>query len=122
LLKCDLKILKKALKEINKLIIREIISKVTPAIISLFFIVNEIFYIKNNINLIQQDVYLHNVLSVIVLLKMVIIFFVLPLFLFEKSVNHFLRLDSQFFPISFFYNSLYFLIFLIVTIKVFEYI
>ncbi len=120
LMQCNLEILKKALRKINKLIFKETLSKAIPFIISLYFLLNEILYIENNINLVQQDIYLQNAISIVVILKIVIIFFVFPLFIIEKIINHFLRLDSEYFPIKLFYNLLYFLIFLIITIKIFE--
>lgn len=119
-MQCDLEILEEALREINKLMRREIILKIAPFIISLYFLLSEIFYIGNNIKLVQQDIYAQNVISIVVLLKMIIVFFVFPLFLIEKTINHFLQLDSEFFPIKLFYNLLYFLIFIIITIKIFE--
>jgi len=120
LMRCDLEILEKALREINKLMRREAILKTAPFIISLYFLFSEIFYIEDNIKLVQQDIYLQSIISIVVLLKMIIIFFVFPLFLIEKTINHFLRLDSEFFPIKLFYNLLYLLIFIVITIKIFE--
>ena len=120
LMQCNLELLEKALREIKKIIFKETLSKAIPFIISLYFLLNEILYIENNLNIVQEDIYLQNAISIIVILKIVIIFFLFPLFIIEKIINYFLRLDSQFFPIKIFYNLLYFLIFLIITIKVFE--
>ncbi len=122
LTRCDLEILEEALREINKLMRKEAILKIAPFIISLYFLFSEIFYIEDNIRLVQQDIYLQNIISIVVLLKMIIVFFVFPLFLIEKTINYFLRLDSEYFPIKLFYNLLYFLIFVIITIKIFEFI
>ena len=115
LIQYDLKILEKALEEIKLLALEELVVKIIPIVISLYFVVFEASHIKQSVANIE-DIYSFAV----VYIKSVIIFFVFPIAYIEKIINYFLRIETVFLPVNFFYKIMYWATGILLVIKLFE--
>ncbi len=114
--KYDIEVLEKALKEIKILEVNNKIVKYVPLILGLYYLYYEIHSIINTAQLnFFDDIYIF----VIIVIKSILIFFILPIYIFEKAISYCLALESLF-PIELVYKPLYAIIFLLLVIRFFE--
>ncbi len=117
---CDINLLVDALSIVKADYYRKLLIHSIPIIISVYFILSEIYYLDRNLASVRSDTYLNNINSSIYLVKTSIIFFIIPAMLIERLINNALRLDTEFFPYKLFYNLLCLLITILIIIKFYE--
>lgn len=110
----DLVVLEKALKQIKILSFKELIIKIIPIVISLYFVVTEIIFLDR----VQVSVYEFDYIAIY--LRSFLIFVVIPAIYIEKIGNYFLGFEPAVISANFFYKAMYLTVIILIIIELFE--
>lgn len=110
----DLSVLEEALKQIKILSLKELIVKIIPIVISLYFIITEIIFLDR----VQVGVYEFGYIAVY--LRSFLIFVVIPAIYIEKIGNYFLGFEPAAISANFFYKAMYLVVIILMIIELFE--
>ncbi|MCK4799399.1 hypothetical protein KAS31_00295 [Candidatus Parcubacteria bacterium] len=110
----DLSVLEEALKQIKILSLKELVVKIIPIVISLYFVITEIIFLDR----VQVSVYEFGYITVY--LRSFLIFVVIPAIYIEKIGNYFLGFEPAAISANFFYKAMYLVVIILMIIELFE--